>query len=636
MKKLWQEGRLMTGINYWASDNAIRMWEDFHPEVIEEDFKKLAEAGVSTLRVFPLWSVFQPLTAAYSNQGIHELLLDGKPLPDTPAGRAGVSEEACARFQVFCDLAKKHGLRLMVGLITGHMSFRYFAPAPFQHCNPVTDPTLIKWELRFVKYFVRRFKDHPAIAAWDLGNELEGFASRPDSDVKDAVYVWMSAIADAVHAIDREHPVISGFGQGDQITGLFPCEEVGEALDLHTVHPYHVFQPKDGPLPTMRPILDGICRCRIAAGVSGLPTFIQEVGSIGYLLCSERTEAEYYRALLYAAWSHDCGGVMWWCAFDQGKQDYAPYDWNNIGSDYGFFRADGSAKPLVEENKSFHRFVGALPFESLPPRLTDCVCVISRTKGSDSRNMLRAAFALAKQANLDAEFVYYDQPLPESDLYLIPSVDQNHGISRHRLMDILERVKKGATLYISVGKANFRMIGELTGAAFAYRERGGSETVMLRDIALPLSSDFRYATEHTEGAEVLARGEDGRAVYLRHPYGKGYIYFSTVPVEKSLSERKTAFRTEEPDYAAWYRVFAEKLPSKRVLDTDSAVIRATEHVAKDDTRYAVLINYAEKGQECAITLQTGWEIAENYGGSLQGNILTLDACAATVLVLKKQ
>ena len=40
MKSFLEPGKLLTGINYWASDNAIRMWEVFHADVIEEDFKK--------------------------------------------------------------------------------------------------------------------------------------------------------------------------------------------------------------------------------------------------------------------------------------------------------------------------------------------------------------------------------------------------------------------------------------------------------------------------------------------------------------------------------------------------------------------------------------------------------------------
>ena len=637
MKALLEQGKLITGINYWASDNAIRMWEDFHPDVIEEDFCKLAAAGITMLRVFPLWSVFQPLTAAYSNKGIHEYQFAEQPLPDTPAGRAGVSEEACERFAIFCDLAQKHGLSLLVGLITGHMSFRYFAPTPFQARNPITDPTLIKWELRFVRYFVGRFKEHPAIAAWDLGNELEGFASRPDSDVPDAGYVWASAITNAVKAIDPLHPVVSGFGSNTAVEGLFPHKEMGEILDYNTVHPYNLFHTKDDPLPTMRPILDGVFRCKLSNGMAGIPTFIQEVGSIGYLMCSEHTEALFYRALLFAAWAHDCGGVMWWCAFDQGMQAYAPYDWNNIGSDYGFYRADGSEKPIVEENRAFRAFVKGLPFDRLPPHVRDCVCIVPRTAKNDAWPALRATYCLAKQAGLDPEFVYFDQPLPESDLYLIPAVDHNHGISRHRLMAVLERVRAGATLYISLGKGLFRMVSELTGCAFSYRERGGSEDLTIRGKTLPVSGDFKYTPESVAGAEVLATGGDGRAVYVRHALGKGMVYFSTLSVEKHLAQSPHAFRADSPhDYAAFYRVFAETCPSKKVLDAGGGVFFATEHVVDDATRYAVVLHCAERAGETTLRLAPGWQITQVLRGEVQNGRLALGACDAALLKLEKR
>ena len=54
------------GLNYWASDTATRMWENFHPQVIQEDFRRIREAGITHLRVFPLWHVFQPLRLMYT------------------------------------------------------------------------------------------------------------------------------------------------------------------------------------------------------------------------------------------------------------------------------------------------------------------------------------------------------------------------------------------------------------------------------------------------------------------------------------------------------------------------------------------------------------------------------------------
>ena len=51
------------------------------------------------------------------------------------------------------------------------MSGRNFVPDPFKLRNPITDPEAIKWEIRFVDYFVSKFKEASSIVAWELGNE---------------------------------------------------------------------------------------------------------------------------------------------------------------------------------------------------------------------------------------------------------------------------------------------------------------------------------------------------------------------------------------------------------------------------------------------------------------------------------
>jgi endo-1,4-beta-mannosidase len=125
-------GEFFLGINYWGSESAINMWSCFNPASIEEDMRLMQDAGVTHLRVFPLWPVFQPLHAIYGPNDVYEYAFGEEPLPDTPAGRAGVSEEACGNFERFCRIAEKYGMKLIVGLITGHMSFRTYNPPAFR------------------------------------------------------------------------------------------------------------------------------------------------------------------------------------------------------------------------------------------------------------------------------------------------------------------------------------------------------------------------------------------------------------------------------------------------------------------------------------------------------------------------
>ena len=102
--------KFFTGINYWGSGNAINMWEQFDAASIETDLKLLSSVGITHLRVFPLWPIFQPLHAVYGPNHVYEYAFGESPLPDTPAGKAGVSEEACQHFQTFCQLAEQYGI----------------------------------------------------------------------------------------------------------------------------------------------------------------------------------------------------------------------------------------------------------------------------------------------------------------------------------------------------------------------------------------------------------------------------------------------------------------------------------------------------------------------------------------------
>ena len=90
---LTTQGTFVVGCNYWASHAGTAMWSDWQPEVVAEDLALLAREGLQVLRVFPLWPDFQPLTQLYGGAGAPvEVRFGENPLPDTAAGRAGVSD----------------------------------------------------------------------------------------------------------------------------------------------------------------------------------------------------------------------------------------------------------------------------------------------------------------------------------------------------------------------------------------------------------------------------------------------------------------------------------------------------------------------------------------------------------------
>ncbi|MBR6764140.1 MAG: cellulase family glycosylhydrolase, partial [Clostridia bacterium] len=529
--------KFFTGINYWGSGNAINMWEQFDAASIETDLKLLSSVGITHLRVFPLWPIFQPLHAVYGPNHVYEYAFGESPLPDTPAGKAGVSEEACQHFQTFCQLAEQYGMRLIVALITGHMSFRTYAPPAFEGKALLSDPTVIKWQRRFVKYFVTRFKDESIIIGWDLGNEVINMPGLQGLH-PDAFSVWCGTIADAIRSCDSSRPIISGLDHASVEAGACNLRMIGEICDINTVHPYNIFSTASDPLNTMQPILDLPFQCQLSEDVAKIPTFVQEFGSIGYMNCSEKTEADFYRACLLTTLTHGCHGTMWWCAFDQGHFDYAPYRWNTIGSDYGFFTRELKAKPVARENLEFQDLLRALPGGTLPKHTTNATVLIPRDDGGADIPLLRTTYILAKQANIDVCFRYILDPIPESSLYIIPSIKTNKALPKDRLDCLLEKVREGSVLYLCAHKGLIRQLPTMTGVTFSYREEINREkTLNLQGSLLPITTHYFYQPESTS-AEIVGVDEAGEGVFFKYAYGKGWVYLLTLPLEAALSEKK--------------------------------------------------------------------------------------------------
>lgn len=628
------ENEFFTGLNYWGSAHAINMWRNFDKESIENDMKLMQGAGITHLRIFPLWSVFQPLNALYGPNDVYEYTFGEDPLPDTAAGKAGVSEDACCKFETFCDIAEKYGMKLIVAMITGHMSFRTYNPPAFDGKDLLTDPTVIKWQIRFVRYFVERFKSKKAIIGWDLGNETINMPGMREKN-PDAFYVWCSVISYAIKSCDKDRPVISGLAHSCIENGSPNLKTIGEMCDIHTTHPYNIFSTNTDPVNTMKPILDLPFKCRVSEDISGIPTFVQEFGSIGYMNCSRKTEADFYRASLLTCLAHGCYGTMWWCAFDQGQHEYAPYRWNTIGSDYGFFDKQLNEKPIAEENRKFKKILHSLPNGRLPKHKIDATILIPREETEDI-DLLRTSYILAKQANMDVNFNYLLDPICDSGLYIIPSVKENKSIPKTRLNELLKKVEEGAVLYICADEGLLRQIPEITGVDIAYRENV-SEIKLLKmfNNELPIYTSYFYKPENYT-ADVIATDENDVPVFFKNPYGKGYIYFLTLPLESFLSEKKGAFYKEAaPDYSCIYRELARTANIKRVCDSDNKYIRLTEHNIDKNSLYAVAINYNNKPELANISIQKGYSVSVVYGNDIADNKVCIRENDAIILKLER-
>ncbi len=645
---LTKSGSFTVGANYWASHAGTNMWADWRPDVVDKDFKTLTAAGVQVLRVFPLWPDFQPLTMHRGGGGsLAGLFFGEKPLPDTEAGQAGVDETMIRRFEEFSDLAEKHKISLIVGLVTGWMSGRLFVPPAFESLNVITDHLAVKWQVKFVKYFINKLKNRPAIIAWDLGNECNCMASAPRPE--DA-WAWTSAIAGAIRISDSSRPVISG------MHSLIPefrggnswlIQDQAELCDLLTTHPYPIFTPHAGhdPLNTIRTILHATAENHFYGDIGCKPCFTEETGTLGPMIGSYEKASALLRSSMFTLWANDCRGLLWWCGFDQKHLKHQPYAKNAMECELGLFTKDHSPKPMAAEFAKFNRFIDSMPFEKLPERTVEAVCII--TAGNDQWGSAYGSFILAKQAGLDIEFQYGAQPLKDSKLYFLPSANGMNSLLNSRWLELLEKVKNGSTLYLSLDDGYFTDFNEVFGVELQSRCTGTSESsFVMNGIKSSPAVSFSPKTcfsMKADKAEILGANASGNPVFFKAKHGKGTVYLLTFPIEQLMITSPGSFQSLKT-CDAWkiYGHVSEPFRHARALKSNHPFLNVTEHVSGKSKRIYVLVNVSPEKIEADLEISLGWKLDKKYpsGLSLAKPVngkakISIDANSGAVIIMVK-
>jgi endo-1,4-beta-mannosidase len=374
-----QADRFRLGINYWPSGTAMRWWKRFDADEVRRDFARIREAGLDSVRVFLLWEDFQPV-------------------PDR------VSEPALADLVRVADAADENDLSLLPTLFTGHMSGVNWLPhwavdpggdldasSPAARFRIVSDDQVGRGVAKnwFSDALVgdaqellagaaaETLRGHPALWAWDLGNENSNCCVPPTHEV--ATH-WLERMSARIRTADPDVEITIGLHMEDLIEDrrLGP-REAGRFCDFLCMHGYPIYADfVDGPTDErLLPFLALITRW-----LGGREVLFEEFGApairVGRTLDSARSTMR-RTALLdeesaagFTRWSLEalrrcgCTGAMLWC-----YADYAEALWSEPPLDaaawerwFGLWRSDGSAKPAVAEVTSFAKARRALAPEA--------------------------------------------------------------------------------------------------------------------------------------------------------------------------------------------------------------------------------------------------------------------------------
>ena len=618
------------------------MWKDWNEGAVRNDFRLMREIGMKTVRVFPSWRDFQPIELFCSGGNLpKEVRMFGKTLPDTEIGRAGIDEVMIRRFRRMTEIAEENGLELIVALITGAMSGLMLAPPALARLNFFTDPFALKWEVRFVRTMVRELKDCSSIVMWELGNECSNlsYGSRDDG------WIWTALIASAIRSEDPIRPVSSG------LHGLLPANDTeftepqdlwtiqgqSENCDYLTAHPYPFSVSKaparmDG-FRAMRTAFQATVECRFYGDLGGKPGFAEEVGAFGAGACSNETKALFLRNCMFNCWAHGSEYFLWWCGFEHSILPYPPYDWSTMERELGLFDEVLKPRPIGEEMLKFSRFIDALPFKELPPFRKEALCLL--TRGQNYEECLCnewSTFMLAKHCGFDIGFAFTGNNIPESDCYILPGISGDQWCFGTEYQVLLNRVREGATLYLSVGNGMPSMFREVFDCEVVEREaRTVPARVSLGGNTFAIPAPYKMYLKPI-GCEVLAVEDDGNPVMVRAHYGKGQVILLTLPLELHLGQTPAVFESDKlgPWRQFYLESFAGKLAADRRVHSLCPQLTLTEHDDPETGRsYAIAVNNTN-GDLAGdmLTFAPGWRPAETPSAipAHGGILITLEKC----------
>ena len=610
----------MIGCNYWASNAGTEMWRAFDENIIREDLRILTDNKIKHLRIFPIWRDFQPIKALTSWAG----MVSGYCQADEKKSKNPyfLDETMLSRFKAVLDICAEFNLKVIVGIVTGWMSGAMFCPPALNGKALISDPLAQYFEQLYIKGFVTRFKDHPAIAAWDMGNECNCLEVINDRYHAGA---WTAMITNAIRSADASRPILSGLQTLDVNSG-WTISDQAEFCDMLTTHPYPFFTPHgtvDRHL-SLRTSLLPTAATKFCAEIGGKPCMAEELGTLGPTFCSDENSARFLKINAFSLWANGSTGLLWWCANEQSHLNTFPYTNNMLETELGMIYADRTPKPTLKEMKRFSELLDtSLDFE-LPPAQTDAV--ILTTNSQDQWGIGYMTYILTKLAGLNCRFAYADIDIPDAKLYIMPSVKEAYSMRKDVYEKLKDKIRAGAELYVSNDSAVLSDFEELFGMRIADSfSSAQSHVVRIGEETIDFSTDRVFITEPTT-ASVLLKDDGSNPFLTVNRYGEGTVYYVNAPIEKDLLNKHNA-----PFYkvSRIYRLLFEEHLLSHPLTADDSEIFVTYHPT-DDGVIVVMLNHTDSEKQLNVALSPDYAVEKIFYGGPE-TIAPFDACILKII-----
>lgn len=583
----------IVGVNYMPSEHGCQLWsdwingdkyeqEDYVKERIHRDFKQIKNLGLNTVRTFLFWKDFQPE-------------------PNS------VSERAFHKFKEMVELAQDCDLKLIPTFFTGHMSGENF-DVPWREGRDIYDDAfMLKSQVELVRRFAEEYGDNKTIISWDLANEQDTFMEPKNAY---SGWLWTHLLYRELKRGDHEHPTPVTVG-----THISSLESDKMRLDMVEAdylctHPYPMYTPMIiDPLDTIRSTLLPAFTSKLTQCLGCRRVMLQEFGT-STEMTSQELSARFYQSVLYSSLINETIGAIAWCFADYVIKERKPYVTSTHEFEFGIVDKHGKIKQQGEALREFANNTRDIHYINLETKKAQAAIIVPDLYYGSSDiflpdhstpvyvRSLFSAFILAKQANLDIDFIKPDDPFNPSEykLLIIPTVPIKGYLDTQHWEKICRYVKRGGNLYFSYNGAAFPALDDLFGFEIKTQQAlAKMENIHLEGHLEGQNRRLEYRATQSKKLcvkcdedLVLARDQRGDAGFICHTDGKGAgtTFFVTYPIEYYLSFMP---KGAQSDSYVLYKIAAKSI--QRPIEYDSKLVESRLFRDKAGQKYLLFVNH---------------------------------------------
>lgn len=572
------------GVDYQPIDDERRAG-DWYELDYQADFEAISAAGLRRVRLTCAWRLMEPQVGQYD-------------------------EAVLARLDALVAVAADAGLEVVLCLFA-HDSLAALSEAPWATGRDAyADTYLFERQAEFARQIVSRYRDEPAIVAWELAEAayLRGFTTEP------ALESWTLALRGAVRGIDEVRPLQLGIDAETHLraTGVDarPAIDLCEEAAVAPSPEYAAYVASGAPGGRMGSRLDGFL---LRLALDELPVVAEGIGPRD-LEGSPAEDVVSVRRGLYSALMNGASGAMlrrWRGLLTEPR---APYHVDPEESLAGVCLPDGTPTAMLAEIARFTEVAAAIGgYELMHDRVAvvmpaERYQVLPSLAGIRTPRTCLAAYAAAKEAHLPVTVVREGDRVLRASVMIVPGACV---LSAETWRTLAAFVQAGGAAVLSYGGGDADpALREIFGVEFLGDD--GPRTSLSCRVAqpdvLPGVTSFASPTPVPHFARlggglatVVATDHDGAPLVTLRQYGQGRALFVAAPLERMLSEADPA---AAPD-AVWtlvrgiYAGVAGASGAVGALRCDRPDVEFAHFIGTDDD-IVVLLNHADVAQNATL------------------------------------